>query len=73
MVKFNLFLDDVLQRIWLGSDRFEIHLHMERPPLVRDLMAEVERKSRVTLANQQLLFRGKIQQENPRENDWFFF
>ena len=42
---------------------------MERPPLVRDLMAEVEKKSRVTLANQQLLFRGKIQQENPREND----
>lgn len=44
--------------VYLGSDRFEIHLHMQRPPLVRDLMAEVEKKTRVTLANQQLLFRG---------------
>lgn len=31
---------------------------MERPPLVKDLMAEVETKSRVTILNQQLLYRG---------------
>jgi len=44
----------------IGSDRYDIHLHMERPPLVRDLMVEVEKKSRVTLVNQQLLYRGEI-------------
>jgi hypothetical protein len=32
---------------------------MERPPLVKDLMEEVEKKARVTVMNQQLLFRGK--------------
>lgn len=39
---------------------------MERPPLVRDLMVEVEKKSRVTLANQQLLYRGEIHPDNAR-------
>ena len=33
---------------------------MERPPLVQDLMEEVEKKARVTIMNQQLLYRGKI-------------
>lgn len=42
----------------LGSDRFDIHLHLERPPLVSDLMNEVEKKARVTTQNQQLIFRG---------------
>lgn len=46
--------------ISLGSDRYDIHLHMERPPLVQDLMEEVEKKSRVTVINQQLLYRGMI-------------
>lgn len=31
---------------------------MERPLLVRDLMEEVEKKARVTLQNQQILYRG---------------
>jgi hypothetical protein len=44
----------------IGSDRYDIQLHMERPPLVKDLMKEVEKKTRVTMANQQLLYRGKI-------------
>lgn len=43
----------------LGSDRYDIHLHMERPLLVRDLMEELEKKARVTLENQQILYRGK--------------
>jgi hypothetical protein len=43
----------------LGSDRYDIHLHMERSPLVKDLMEEVEKKARVTTMNQQLIFRGK--------------
>jgi hypothetical protein len=42
-----------------GADRYDIHIHLERPPLVRDLMEEVEKKARVTLMNQQLIFRGK--------------
>lgn len=42
-----------------GADRYDIHLHLERPPLVRDLMEEVEKKARVTMMNQQLVFRGK--------------
>lgn len=46
--------------ISLGSDRYDIHLHMERSPLVQDLMEEVEKKSRVTVINQQLLYRGMI-------------
>jgi hypothetical protein len=50
----------MIERMIIGSDRYEIHLHMQRPPLVRDLMEEVEKKSRVTTANQQLLYRGKI-------------
>lgn len=41
-----------------GSDRHDIHLHLERPPVVRDLMEELEKKSRVTVPNQQLIFRG---------------
>jgi hypothetical protein len=44
----------------IGSDRHDIHLHMERPPLVRDLMEEIEKKSRVTVINQQLIYRGEI-------------
>jgi hypothetical protein len=32
---------------------------MERSPLVKDLMEEVEKKARVTTMNQQLIFRGK--------------
>lgn len=46
--------------VYLGADRYDIHLHFERAPLVRDLMEEVEKKSRVTLMNQQLIFRGKV-------------
>ena len=42
-----------------GSDRHDIHLHKERPPVVKDLMEEVEKKARVTEKNQQLIFRGK--------------
>jgi hypothetical protein len=49
----------MIESMIIGSDRYEIHLHMERPPLVRDLMEEVENKSRVTTINQQLLYRGK--------------
>jgi hypothetical protein len=49
-----------IQYIIIGSDRYDIHLHMERSPLVRDLMGEVEKKSRVTIVNQQLLYRGEI-------------
>jgi hypothetical protein len=33
---------------------------MERTPLVKDLMEEVEKKSRVTIVNQQLLYRGEF-------------
>jgi hypothetical protein len=43
-----------------GSDRYDIHLHMERPILVKDLMQELEKKSRVAMTNQQILYRGKI-------------
>jgi hypothetical protein len=45
--------------ICTGADRYDIHLHLERSPLVRDLMEEVEKKARVTTMNQQLIFRGK--------------
>ncbi|CAF2973982.1 unnamed protein product [Rotaria socialis] len=48
-----------------GSDRHDIHIHMERPPLVRDLMEEVENKSHVTMPNQQLIFRGQRLHQNP--------
>ncbi len=55
-------------RLIVGSDRYDIHLHMQRSPLVRDLMEEVEKKSRVTMINQQLLYRGEIywRKENRR-------
>jgi hypothetical protein len=46
--------------IILGSDRYDIHLHMQRSPLVKDLMEEVEKKSRVTIINQQLLYSGQF-------------
>ncbi|CAF0739243.1 unnamed protein product [Didymodactylos carnosus] len=42
-----------------GSDRYEVHLHMEREPLVRDLQEELEKKARVMVANQKLMFRGQ--------------
>ena len=60
MVRSGVTLNEVhlLFRIVPGSDRYEIHLHMERPPVVRDLMEELEKKARVTLINQQILFRG---------------
>ncbi|UJR10134.1 hypothetical protein I4U23_014353 [Adineta vaga] len=48
-----------------GSDRFDIHLHLERPPVVRDLMMEVEKKARVTAHNQQLVFRGQRIHQTP--------
>ncbi|CAF1216626.1 unnamed protein product [Adineta steineri] len=48
-----------------GSDRFDIHLHLERPPIVRDLMDEVEKKARVTAMNQQLIFRGQRLHQTP--------
>ncbi|CAF0970952.1 unnamed protein product [Rotaria sp. Silwood1] len=48
-----------------GSDRYDIHLHLERPPLVKDLMEEVEKKARVTTVNQQLIFRGQRLHQNP--------
>ncbi|CAF1206135.1 unnamed protein product [Rotaria sordida] len=48
-----------------GADRHDIHLHMERPPLVKDLMEEVERKARVMTTNQQLIFRGQRLHQNP--------
>ncbi|CAF2507059.1 unnamed protein product [Rotaria sp. Silwood2] len=50
-----------------SSDRYDIHLHMERPPLVRDLMEEVEKKARVTMMNQQLLYRGQRLHMTPDE------
>jgi len=60
MVK-KYFSKDISYSIYyhIGSDRYDIHLHMERPPLVRDLMIEVEKKSQVTIVNQQLLYRGE--------------
>lgn len=51
--KNNLILLDIL-----GADRYDIHLTKDRPLTVRDLMEEIERKSRVTISNQQLIFRG---------------
>ena len=52
----------------VGSDRYEIHLHMQRSPLVRDLMEEVEKKSRVTMINQQLLYRGEIYSRKEKDD-----
>jgi hypothetical protein len=54
------FLEIYFSYIILGSDRYDIHLHMQRSPLVKDLMEEVEKKSRVTMINQQLLYRGEF-------------
>ncbi|CAF3888873.1 unnamed protein product [Rotaria sordida] len=58
-----------------GSDRYDIHLHMEHSPLVRDLMEEVEKKARVTMMNQQLLYRGQrlhMTPDEPLENFGLF-
>jgi len=33
---------------------------MDRPPLVKDLMEELEKKSLVTTMNQQIFYRGEI-------------
>jgi hypothetical protein len=41
-----------------GADRYDIHLQRETPPTVRDLFHEVEKKTRVSRTNQQLVFRG---------------
>ena len=54
-----------------GSDRYEIHLHMERPPVVKDLMEELEKKARVTLINQQILYRGTMCDVEEIERGWF--
>ncbi|CAF1034832.1 unnamed protein product [Rotaria magnacalcarata] len=48
-----------------GSDRYDIHIHMERPPLVLDLMQEIENKARVPIMNQQLLYRGTRLHQTP--------
>ncbi|CAF1007514.1 unnamed protein product [Didymodactylos carnosus] len=48
-----------------GSDRYEINLHMEREPLVYDLQEELEKKARVTVANQKLNFRGQRLHQSP--------
>jgi hypothetical protein len=48
-----------------GADRYDIHLHNQRPSTVRDLMQELEKKSRVTTGNQQLIFRGQRLHQTP--------
>jgi hypothetical protein len=66
MVKRNSLKTDFLFfHIIKGSDRYDIHLHMERSPLVKDLMEEVEKKARVTTMNQQLLYRGQRLHQTP--------
>jgi hypothetical protein len=50
----------IIQYIFIGSDQYEIHFRMDRPPLVKDLMEELEKKSLVTTMNQQIFYRGEI-------------
>jgi hypothetical protein len=46
--------------VFIGSDQYEIHFRMDRPPLVKDLMEELEKKTLVTTMNQQIFYRGEI-------------
>ena len=58
--------------MYQGADRYDIHLHLERPPLVRDLMEEVEKKARVTMMNQQLVFRGRDPKKFTGDDQLYF-
>ncbi|UJR35903.1 hypothetical protein I4U23_028646 [Adineta vaga] len=50
-----------------GSDQYDIHFHMDRPPLVRDLMEQLQGKSHVTMVNQQVFYRGQRLHDSPNK------
>ncbi|CAF1652847.1 unnamed protein product, partial [Adineta ricciae] len=50
-----------------GSDQYDIHFHMDRPPLVRDLMEQLQGKTHVTMVNQQVFYRGQRLHDSPNK------
>ncbi|CAF0932453.1 unnamed protein product [Adineta steineri] len=51
-----------------GADQYDVHFHMERPPLVRDLMEDLENKTHVPIMNQQVFYRGERLHETPNRS-----